>query len=253
MTLVTDARHGHSTQLIMKLILHRAIDAGIMLIALPLLASMVLLPPVAFVSETIDLARMRERTVGQVLDVSIVNGRHGTTRTRVLYAFRARGRRIVSERYLPGFLGNWGFSGGDSVANDFRVGQPVIVYHRADDPSGCALEYGWCPGSVGLMLILVGGAAVALARCQAQPRKGAFLLESIGVASIVYAFGVLFLGPTVVRVRDLHWHLLVWCGALGVAAIYAAMRRRSGDPITEPLAEANAECVPNHVSRDPAM
>jgi hypothetical protein len=49
----------------MKSFFRRAVDVGVMLIALPLLASMLLLPPMALISETIDLARMRERSTRQ--------------------------------------------------------------------------------------------------------------------------------------------------------------------------------------------
>src|SRR5579859_6499843 len=192
------------------------------LVATPFLLlflAMVLGPPAMFVVETIDILRMRERAEGIVDAVSIEHGGKGTSRARIEYHFDVGGRRVTSDRYVPGYFGNSGsWTGGASIASDFPVGRQVTVYYSRRNPELCALEDGWFSWSVGPTLVWFGLAIVAWARLRLRPGAATDCLWCDGIASIAYGAGELFLGPSVVRVRDLGWHFLAWCGALAGAA-----------------------------------
>lgn len=199
-------------------------------IAIPfagLLAMMFLGPPLAAIWETVDILRMHETAPGQITAVTYETGGKGTSRARIEYAYSIGGQQLVSDRYLPGFFGNHGtWTGGAAVGLQFPVGRPVTIHYSAGEPTLCALEYGWFCWSVAPTLVYVGLAIIAFACVRLRPRRLADGLWCGGVACVVYGAGELFLGPSAVRVRDLHWHVLAWCGALAGAALYAWCKKR---------------------------
>lgn len=187
-----------------------------------LLLALVMLfgPPVSLIWETIDLIRMRARTAGRVETASVQTGGHGTARPNIEYRFNVNGREVRSSRYAPGFVANWiKWSGGARPLRDFPVGRQVTVYFSHQEPQRCALEYGWFFGSVGMTTIF-GGFGLQTAAVRPQ-RSTNVVLKYAGQACVVYGFALLFLGPPVVRVLELPWHLLAWSGALGVALLNA--------------------------------
>lgn len=215
--------------------LKRLLGMGLaILIAIPflgILAMMLLLPPAAVIWESVDILRMDATTPGQVTNVTFETGSKGTSRARIEYAFTALGQPFVSDRYLPGFLGNTGsWTGGAAIGNDFPPGRAVTVHYRRADPTSCALEYGWFKWSVAPTAVWLGLAIVVLACLRLRPGMSATALWCIGIASIAYGVCELFVGPSAVRVADLHWHALGWCGALAGAALYAWAKRRFPGP-----------------------
>jgi hypothetical protein len=192
-----------------------------------LFGAMVFGPPAMLLWETVDIVRMRERAVGQVDAVDIVRGTKGTTRANITYHFQIAGRIVTSNRYAPGYMGNsGGWTGGARVANDSPVGQAITVYYSGQNPELCALEYGWFCWSADPTLVVFGLAVVAFACIRVKPGGLANAIWCPGMASIVYGACELFLGPAMIRVRDLHWHALGCCAALAGAAVYAWAQKR---------------------------
>lgn len=191
-----------------------------------ILAMMLLGPPVDLVLETIDLVRMRERALATIDAIAIEHGGKGTARADIAYHFSAGGRRIDSHRVLPGYFGNHGtWSGGAGLARGFPVGRQATVYYSGGRPELCALEYGWSCWSVALTLLWTGGATLTASVIHLPAGRWQDLVWYAGWASIVYAFGLLFVGPSVVRVDELPWHAAAWFGALLATAVYCWLRR----------------------------
>ena len=79
------------------------------LLAIPILAlftGTLLVPPIEVIWESIELVRMRDVTPGKILAVTYVSGKM-SDRARITYTFSVAGQQFVSERYLPGFAGNY--------------------------------------------------------------------------------------------------------------------------------------------------
>jgi hypothetical protein len=203
-------------------ILRRAFLAMFGLVVVLLLLAMFFGPPAALVAESVDLVRMRQHTIGAVTNVGIVRGSKGTSRASIEYAFTVGDRQFASHRRFPGFLGDhvrW--TGGAADAGDYPRGQTVAVHYNAANPECCCLEYGWFAVSLALTTILWG---MFIRTRGINSSRGALWRASLqygGLASFVYGFGMLFLGPSAVRISDLHWHGLAWLGALAAVLLHA--------------------------------
>jgi hypothetical protein len=203
-----------------------------------LFAMMFLLPPVATIWESIDMLRMHSTVDGQVTNVTFERGSKGTSRARIEYSYIVDGRQFVSDRYLPGFAGNSGsWTGGAAVANDFPVGRAVTIHYRPADPATCALEYGWFKWSLAPSAVWMGLAIIAWSCSRMRSGTVASGLWGIGIAFVAYGAGELFVGPSAVRVADLHWHALAWCGAVAGAAVFAWCKKRFPGPADDPLGD----------------
>lgn len=126
---------------------------------------------------------------------------------------------------MPGFLGNHGrWIGGGRLARRFPAGAQTIVHYSRSHPELCALEYGWFAWSAAPTLLWIGGATFGAAICL---RAGYWqsCISYTGRGTMVYAFGLIFLGPSVVRVRELHWHFFAWFSAVLGATLYVRLRR----------------------------
>ena len=193
---------------------------------LALMLAMLLGPPIDVVLETIDLFRMRELALGTIDAVTIKTGSKGTSRADIAYHFSAGGRRIDSHRVMPGYFGNHGtWSGGAGLARGFPVGAQATVYYSGGHPDLCSLEYGWYCWSMALTLLYMGGATLTTSITCLPAGRWQNIIWYCGWASIVYAFGLLFVGPSVVRVGELPWHIAAWFGAMLTATIYGKLRR----------------------------
>jgi hypothetical protein len=214
------------------------IGVGI-LVAIPFLglfAMMFLLPPAAVIWESIEMLRMTAKADGRVTNVTFESGSKGTSRARIEYTFTVDGRQFVSDRYLPGFAGNSGsWTGGGAVGIDFPIGRPVTIHYRPSYPASCALEYGWFKWSVAPSAVWVGLAIIVLACRRLRPGWVASSLWGVGIATVAYGVGELFVGPSAVRIADLHWHTLAWCSALAGAAVFAWYKKRFPSPADDPL------------------
>ncbi len=198
---------------------------------LALFAWMFVVPPIAVLWESIDLVRMQGVAPGKILDVTYVSGKKLTDRARITYAFSVAGQRYVSDRYLAGFAGNnstW--TGGAAVGASFPVGRQVLVHFRPGDPTLCALEYGWFKWSVAPTFLCWGLALIAFAALRMQPSSGATCLRCIGITLAVSGFCEIAIGPAAIRVRELHWHCLAWCGVLGGVVLYVWGEKRFALP-----------------------
>jgi hypothetical protein len=206
---------------------------------------MIIGPSIPLIWETIDLVRMRGQAAGRIDAVSIERGGHGTSRANIEYHFTPNGRLVHSTRYLPGFEATCsnGWTGGARVARDFPVGRQVTVYVIPMQPERCALEYGWFFISVGMTMIFVGGALQA-ASVTVCPGPWASCLKYAGQACLVYGFGLMFLGPRVVRIVELPWHALAWAGALVIVLLNAwySRRRRVEEGCRPPTHSAIVVC-----------
>lgn len=186
-----------------------------------LFAGMVFGPPVAFLWETVDILRMRAEAPGKVLSREFKSGNKGTSRAIIEYEFSVNGRRIVSDRKFPGFLGNHASStGGAAIGRDYPVGKAIVVRYSPADPQLCALEYGWEKWSIALTSVYTGLVLLAFRVIKVRSAKLSYVLFVGGAACIVYGACELFLGPQSVRVRNLHWHAGFWCVAAVGAMIY---------------------------------
>jgi hypothetical protein len=204
----------------------RRIGEGILSVLILLLfLSMLLGPPIAIVLETIDLVRMQERTQGKIDSASIISSR-GASRPDIAYHFHAAGRRVDSRRLMPGSFGNhWRWTGGERLARRFTVGAQTTVYYCRSHPELCALEYGWFKWSAALTMLWIGGATFFAANVGLSPGYWQRCVSYAGRGAMAYAFGLLFLGPSVVRVHELHWHFVAWFCAAVAAAVYVSLRR----------------------------
>lgn len=185
-----------------------------------LLLAMLLGPPVELALETVDLVRMRERAAGTIDAVTFKRGSKGTSRADIAYHFSAAGRRIDSHRVMPGYLGdNTTRSGGAREAARFPLGAQATVYYNRGRPELCALEYGWFCWSVAPSLLWIGGAMLSPSVVCLPAGRWRKFIGYAGWASIVYAFGLLFIGPAVVRAGELPWHVAAWFAAMLAAAV----------------------------------
>ena len=79
------------------------------------------------------------------------------------------------------------------------------------------------------MTMIFGGFGLQAATVGVRPQTSANVaLKYAGQACVVYGFALMFVGPPVVRMSELPWHLLAWSCALGVALLNAWYRRRKG-------------------------
>lgn len=202
---------------------------GKAIIAAPFVAILVMMllgPTIELVLETIDLVRMRERAPGTIDAVTIQRGSKGTARADIAYHFSAGGRRIDSHRVMPGYFGNHGtWSGGAGLARGVPVGGQATVYYSGGRPELCALEYGWFCWSIALTLLWLGGATLTASLVHLPAGRWQNVVRYAGWAAIVYAFGLLFVGPSVVRVGELPWHAAAWFCAMLATAVYCWLRR----------------------------
>lgn len=106
----------------------------------------------------------------------------------------------------------------------------ATVYYIRGRAELCALEYGWFSWAASLSLFWIGGATLtASVVCLPAGHRQKFAWYA-GWASIVYAFGLIFIGPSAVRVGELLWHTVAWLGAMPMAGVYGKLRRLTTPP-----------------------
>lgn len=195
-------------------------------------------PPLALVLESIDIVRLRSTAPGKVTEITMKRGGHGTSRAVISYSFIVHGQQFQSDRFFPGFFANhltW--TGGGAIARNYAAGQPITVHFNPNNPSCCALEQGWSKVSVGFFAVGWGLVLSGISqRNQTKARRRNWVL-SVGLASTVYGFALLFFAPPAVRLPDLHWHGLAWCAAFAVVVLYHWVKDRSASEVPRPDGE----------------
>jgi hypothetical protein len=159
--------------------------------------------PIAILAESYDLLRFDGRTNGQLTNLDIIRGSKGTSGIRVTYAFNANGNKFESNQLYPGFAANYGtYSGGSSLSHKYAIGARVPVFYDSSDPTHSCLEYGWHKWSIGWTAAIWGMVTFVAFRI----RKSQLWIGAM--TSMLYGFGLLFIGPHTARVTQIHWHLL---------------------------------------------
>jgi hypothetical protein len=187
---------------------------------LALAVGLVFGPPAALVWETYDMLSMSATTAATVRKSEVNTGAHGTSRPVIRYAYRVGGVAYESDRYLPGFAGNFGeWSGGGMAAWNFPVGREVVIHYRPAEPAHSCLEFGWHKWSLGLTLALCGTALAVFLQRRFWPT---FSAAGFSIPLPVLA-GLLLIGigPNAVRPAVLPWYLLGL--VLGSAALYGVV------------------------------
>lgn len=180
--------------------------------------------PIAILAESYDLFRFDGRANGQLTHLDIVQGSKGTSGIRVTYTFFANADRIESKQLYPGFAANYGtYSGGSSLAQKYTVGAQVPVFYDSTSPTHSCLEYGWHQWSIGWTAGIWG--MVAYVACRV--RKSQLWIGSM--ASMLYGFSLIAIGPHTVYVNELHWHILSIMLLTALVTIYSLFRQSDGE------------------------
>ena len=205
----------------------------LMPVVLLLLLAAAILPPVSFAFETYDLAKSSGTARATIQNVATTLSTRGS-RPVIAYTYCAGDHRYQSERYLPGFGGNWGtWTGGGNAASHYRVGQQVTIHYRPDDPQHSFLEFGWFKWTVFLFLLWCFGVTSGLSRQNllASPNP---VINAAASAILFGAFLLLFASPNAVRPGELHWYagsfVLLWLLLYGRLRITVARRRVTEQP-----------------------
>jgi len=99
---------------------------------------------------------LRATTAGIIESVGVQRGSHGTSAPKISFSYSVDGHRHNSDRFSPGFFTGGTWTGGGRAADDYDVGQTVVVHYDPLHAEDACLAYGWNPWSVGLPLFLAG-------------------------------------------------------------------------------------------------
>jgi hypothetical protein len=185
-------------------------------------------PPAELLWGTYNMLTMSATTTAVVRRSEVVVGDEGASRPVIGYAYRVGGKEYTSERYLPGFFGNWGeWSGGGAAARKYPVGRAVEIHYRPGDPAHSSLEFGWHKWAIGLTLAFWGTGLLVLVQRHFWP-TGPAAGFSIPVP-VLAGFLLIAVGPNVIRPAEAPWYGLglvvggaAWYGGL---LVYGLVRR----------------------------
>jgi hypothetical protein len=139
-----------------------------------------------------------------------------------------KGRVIESNRYGPGWLGPLTKeTGGAAVANQFVVGQRVLVYFDPNQPERCCLIRGLSKfGLIFFLIVDVTVVTVVIARVFRISKPNPWP-KTLIISSVTLGFALGFFAPPVVVPADqFAWWLLAWFTLIVVIRIYLEIRNR---------------------------
>jgi hypothetical protein len=202
---------------------------ALILALLALLAILFFLPPVALFFETWDLPRLRATAPATITRVErIVHDE--TTRPVIAYEYTVGGKHYTSSRLMPGFFGNiGGWTGGDRLLKQYRVGQKVDIYYDPNSPARTALLYGWFVMSLGFTTVVWCGIVLPPLANSIQSPGRADALRATGIVGAVYGFLLMFTHTAVLSPREGVWHLLAIAVAWPCVFAWLAWNRRSAE------------------------
>ena len=178
-------------------------------------------PPAALLCETYDMLTLSGTTTATVRKSEVISEDHETSRPVIRYAYRVGNVDYESDRYLPGFVGNFGgWTGGGSAVRNYPVGKVVVIHYRPTQPEHSCLEFGWHKWSIGLTLAIWGTGLAALLKRRFWPADSA-ALSSIPLP-VLAGFLLIGFGPNAVSPASLPWYALGF--ALGGVALYGGFR-----------------------------
>jgi hypothetical protein len=183
-------------------------------------ALLFLVPPAAVIWESYDMLTMTATTTATVRKSEATFDGEGWHPV-IQYAYRVGGADYLSDRYLPGFFGNWGsWSGSGAVVGNYPVGKQVVIHYRPGEPAHSCLEYGWFKWSVGVTLMIWGmGLVVLLQRLGWLPLGGTGFWIPL---PFLGGFVLVAIGPNAVGPAVLPWYVLGFFG--GGAALFGIMQ-----------------------------
>lgn len=177
----------------------KTIGSGILvLVVCTVLMLMIFAAPLELAIQSYDLLQMQSTAEGKITRSEVVSNGE-LSRSIVEYKFSVGNENFESSRVSSQcFFANSYTSDGHLDSESFQLGQKVAVHFDADDPSHCALVYGWSKVPIG-WAFLCGALMLGVTKGWVRLVLGAL---------VGYGFCLLAFWQGFVLVHELHYHFL---------------------------------------------